>query len=288
MAYEPKLGFMASLGYTGWEVEDVLKSLSRLSYDAVEWPFSFFNPRAKSAKERRALVQKTRDHGLEVSEVVVQQDLVVLDDAARKDVVQLVLETIEAAAEAGVGTLNLFTGPAPWSKDSPRIPDDISEGAAWNMVFEAFDLFVAQAELKQMHLAVEGVWGMLCHDFYTTRLLIDRIDSQWLGVNFDPSHDVLVGNFDSGWIAKQWGPKIKHVHLKDAVGVSGEGTFLFPLLGEGRVDWQGFFGALADMEYDGYMSVEFESFGYYQKVLGGDPEEAAKISMDAIRRLMKL
>jgi len=287
MRTQPKLAFMASLGYSQMEPQEVLTSLSSLGYQGVEWPLAFFNPRAKSGADRKRLVEMTKEHGLEVSELVVQQDLVELDDDARSDKIALVVECIEAAAELGGGPLNLFTGPAPWAPTAPRIPDDISEGAAWDMVLDAFDRFVEVADKCEVSLAVEGVWGMLCHDFYTTKFLIEEFDSEWLGVNLDPSHDVLVGNFDSGWIASQWDTKIRHVHLKDAVGIAEQGKFLFPLLGEGRVDWAGFFRALDDLGYEGFMSVEFESFEYYRTVLKGDVEQAARMSMMQIEELMK-
>ena len=64
------------------------------------------------------------------------------------------------------------------------------------------------------------------------------------------------------------------------------GRFLFPLLGEGNVDWPAFFGALDDIGYEGFCSVEFESFAYYERILGGDSETAARLSMEQIRNLV--
>jgi len=154
------------------------------------------------------------------------------------------------------------------------------------MVLDAFGQFVAAAEKHDVDLAVEGVFGMLCHDYYTTRLLIDHFGSPRLGVNFDPSHDILHGNLDSAWIARQWGDKIKHVHLKDAVGVPAMGKFLFPLLGEGLVPWQDLFTTLDDIGYEGFMSVEFESFTYYRTVLGSDIKAAARLSMEQLKALI--
>ena len=283
-----KLAFMASLGYARRPAAEVVASLKALGYDGVEWTMSHFNPRTKSHAELEELVGQTRDAGLEVSEVCVQQDLITLDEAARQDRIALELECIEAAAATGVKALNFFTGPAPWNPKAPKIPADISEGAAWDMLLDAFDRLVPAAERAGVHIAVEGVWGMLCHDFYTTSHLIRHYGSANLGVNFDPSHDILVGNLDSGWIARQWGDAIKHMHLKDAVGVAEPGKFIFPLLGEGRVDWKGLFAALHEIGYDGFMSVEFESFTYYNTVLGGDVEEAARISKMQVDRLREL
>ena len=98
---------------------------------------------------------------------------------------------------------------------------------------------------------------------------------------------MLKGNYDAGWIVRQYGNKtIKHIHLKDAVGVQVEGLFLFPFIGEGRVDWPGMFSALREIGYEGYMSVEFESFTYHNNVLRGDTVEAARRCIADVKALL--
>jgi len=281
-----KLAFLASLGYSEMSVAEVCASLKSIGYGGVEWTTAHFNPRTMSARELADVAAVTKEHGLETSEVVVQRDLVCLDEDARRDRVGFVLECVEAASDAGVATLNVFTGPAPWEDNAPRVGADISEGAAWEMVLDAFVRIVGAAEKCGVDLAVEGVFGMLCHDYYTTRLLIDHFGSPRLGVNFDPSHDILYGNVDSAWIARQWGDRIKHMHLKDAAGVPAMGKFLFPLLGEGLVPWKDLFAAVDDIGYTGFMSVEFESFTYYRTVLESDVEAAARVSMEQLRKLI--
>jgi sugar phosphate isomerase/epimerase len=280
-----KIGFLAGLDFTGWEPRKVIDILSSLGYSGVGWTLSHFNPRTNSREQLRQIVKITKSAGMEISEIVVQQDLVNKEDDLRKDRVELVKEAIAICGELGVGSVNLFTGPAPWDSDAPVIGKDIDEGAAWEYVFRSFDEIVPLAEKRNVELAVEGVWGMLCHDYYTTRPLIDHYDSDYLGVNLDPSHGILYGNMDVGWVVKQWGKKIKHVHLKDCAGVPG--NFIFPVIGEGLVNWRSFFGALKEIGYKGFCSVEFESFVYYKNVLKSDPAEAARISMDAVKELIK-
>jgi inosose dehydratase len=104
----------------------------------------------------------------------------------------------------------------------------------------------------------------------------------------DPSHYQLYGN-DLPWVIGKWGSRIKHVHLKDVVGRPGlpMQDFIFPLLGEGSIDWEAFTRALDEVGYDGYLSVEFESFAYYRQVLGGDPARAAELSMEQVRGLFE-
>lgn len=282
-----RISYLASLGFARMKPEEVLKSLSDLGYKGVEWGLAHFNPRNKSIEELKELVKTTESFGMEISEVVVQQDFVTFDESAQKDRIELVKECIKAAGEVGVKVLNVFTGPAAWNPSAPVLFRDIQEGQAWEMVLGAYDELVPLAEKNDVHLAIEAVFSMLCRDYYTTRVLIDHFNSPHLGVNMDPSHYVLYRN-DAAWAVRQWGDKIKHVHLKDVVGVPGESgkSFLFPLLGEGLVDWKAFFQALEDVGYEGYASVEFESFTYGSQILNNDPVKTAALSMEQVEQLI--
>ena len=198
---------------------------------------------------------------MRTGELVIQQDLVTADDALFERRVDIVMSAIETASEVdSPPPLNLFTGPARWNPKVPVVGRDITYSAAWSRILKGYEAFVTRAEALGVDLAVEGVWGMICHNFFTTHYLIETFDSPRLGVNYDPSHDVLVGIEDVSWVIRQWAARkrIKHVHLKDAAGTADGERFLFPMLGEGRVDWRAFFKALHETGYEGYMSVEFE------------------------------
>lgn len=285
----PKLEYMANLGYAAMAPEAVCKSLSGLGYHAVGWMTGHFDVEQMSRQELLHLVKLPERYGLQTGELVIQQDLVTNDDALYEKRIGIVLKAIETVAELeNPPPLNLFTGPASWNPQAPVVGRDIAYTAAWDLVLAAYHRFVERAETLGVDLAVEGVWGMLCHNFFTTNHLIETFDSPRLGVNYDPSHDILCGLEDVGWIIRQWAAKdrIKHVHLKDAAGIAEARRFIFPMLGEGRVDWTVFFRTLEEVGFTGSMSVEFESFRYYETVLGSDPEEAARLSMHQLKRLI--
>ena len=257
-----KIGFLAGLGFSNMAPKNVVDSLSELGYQGISWPFERFDPGKTSPEERKTLVAITRQSGLSVCEWVVQKDFVHPDRELRKSRIETTLQAMMALSELNVrAPINLFTGPAPWDPGAPRLVKDIPEGIAWSMVYEAFDQLVPLAEKLELFLAVEGVFGHVARDYYTTQELIRHYNSPHLGVNFDPSHGLLLGN-DNAWAVRQWGSQIKHVHLKDAVGKPGmpDVDFLFPLLGEGQVLWSEFFRALEDIEYEGFCTVEFEVF----------------------------
>ncbi len=152
-----KIGFMASLGFSKMEPGEVLDILSRIGYRAVEWTLAHLDPRRKSLSEIKGIVRLTGKHGLEISEAVVQQDLVIPDRTLRRQTVDFVLRCIRTFSEAGIPAINLFTGPRPWEPGAPRINRTIAEGEAWNLVYRAFDLLVPEAEKRGINLAVEGV-----------------------------------------------------------------------------------------------------------------------------------
>lgn len=284
-----KFEYMANLGYAAMAPERVCESLARLGYDAVGWMTGHFDVMARPAAELVALIDMPARFGLATGELVIQQDLVTPDTALLDHRIEIVLRAIERASESETRPpINLFTGPASWNPGAAVVGRDIGYSAAWDCILGAYEKFVTRAEALGVDLAVEGVWGMVCHDFFTTSHLLARFDSPRLGVNYDPSHDILAGTEDVAWVIRQWAARdrIKHAHLKDAVGVVEGGRFLFPLLGEGRVDWTAYFTTLAEVGYTGFMSVEFESFRYYDTILGGDPERAAALSMEQIRALV--
>ena len=279
-----RIAFLAGLGFVCWPSDKVVKALGDLGYDGIEWTTAHFSARYPD-KARRA-VEQTRDAGLEVSRIMAHEDFVCLDEQDRARRIDDVVGVVQLAGELGVPTVGSMTGPAPWDPKAPRIPEDIAEGEAWEMALDAHRRISRAAELAGTTISAEGVFGMLAHDFYSHRYLIDRVQSPALGVNFDPSHGILSGNFDIPWLIEQWGERILHCHLKDAVGISQRpGEFIFPLLGEGRVDWNGHFRALAARGHDGFAAVEFESWEYSRQVLGDDPMRAAAISMRQVRAL---
>jgi len=281
-----KYAFLAGLGFTAMEPAAVVGTLAELGYNGVEWTLAHFNPQLHSPAALAKVAEVTAAAGLGISELVVQQDLVQRDPAQLDARCRLIEDCARAAADTGIPALNLFTGPAPWDPGAPRLGQDISHGEAWDLVRRAFERVLAVAEEARVYLAVEAVWGMLARDYYTLRELFRQIDSPYLAVNMDPSHFALYRN-DVPWSVRQLAGKIAHVHLKDAVGLDTRqpGDFIFPLLGEGMIDWPAFFSALDEVGYAGYCSVEFESFTYYERVLGSDPRQAARLSMEQIRAL---
>jgi sugar phosphate isomerase/epimerase len=278
-----KYGFIP---YFSNDPKEVLSVLRDAGYGGVEWIryLHYVN-----ADELKVLAAQTKEYGMEICSLMCSQDLVTLDESARTERVGLVVEAIEAAASASVKTVNLTTGPAEWGENFVKLGRDIKEGQAWDLVIDSFNKIVEAAEKNHVTVTVEAAFNNVVRDYYTLREFLEHFDSPNLAVNMDPSHLVLVGN-DIGWVVRKLGKKIKHVHAKDVFGRPGteKVDFYFPMLGEGQIEWADFFGALKEIGYDGYLSVEFEANNYLKNIWDGDWVKAAKACKEQLDALTKL
>ena len=124
--------------------------------------------------------------------------------------------------------------------------------------------------------------------------IFEILDSDYLGLNYDPSH--MVWQFmDYIKPIYQFKDKIFHVHFKDiklhSDKLSKVGVMAYPLQfmspkipGLGDVNWGKFVSALTDIGYEGYACVEIEdkSFeGTKERVL-----DSIRISRDYIRQFV--
>jgi sugar phosphate isomerase/epimerase len=272
-----------TLKWTSPSPEEAVRVLSQGQFDGVEWMLGqHFN----SPEDVKALATATRKSGLEISNIMCWQDFVTSDDDTRNVRAKLLESFIHVAAEMSIPIVNVFTGPITWGERYESIGRDISEAMAWQTVKEAFSKIVEAAERNDVVVTVEAVFGMLVHDYYTMRELLEHFDSKNLAVNLDPSHLVLYNN-DPAWAVSRLGSRIKHVHVKDGIGRAGTfgKDFAFPFLGEGAVNWSSFLEALKKVDYAGYLSLEFENDVYLNNVCDGDWKKAA---VDSRTRLIKL
>jgi sugar phosphate isomerase/epimerase len=90
------------------------------------------------------------------------------------------------------------------------------------------------------------------------RRFLDRFDTGGLGVNLDAAN-LLVHGFDPYAAVKALAGKIVHAHAKDARQAGSSRAAQEVPLGHGDIDWFQFFGALEEVEYRGWLTIERES-----------------------------
>lgn len=279
MINESQFGFNAFLWeelYDEQSIRRAVKSLADLGYRGIEWKEASFNPQCKLVEELGRAVKVTEESSLKVSDFVILRDMI--NTKTRDKALDDTIECVQAAAAVGVDKVNIVSG---------SMPQGMKTVEAWDNLFNAFEKLLRIAEKNNVYLVVEPVVGQICHDYFSAQELLRHFDSEYLAITFDPSHYHLYRN-DITWVIKEWKKKIKHVHMKDAVGIPGRFgvDFLFPVLGEGGIDWFAFIKALDDINYQGFLSGEFESFKYYEQILGSNPTTAARITLKSMKELL--
>ncbi len=274
--------------HTEAQIAACLDYIASLGFKYVELKRSSF-PLADLEKEFATAVRLARKAGLTVSNIVILGSLTGGDARHIDDVV----ETVRAAAHAGVNVINTISG---WPAESvAAAPDDwwmppqTSHGPAWDNLVRALERIAKTLDESDAYLALEPLTGALVHDFYSIEAMYRRIDHPRLGITLDPSHLLLYRN-DIPYAIRQLGGKIKHVHMKDAVGRPGVFglDYLFPTLGAGAIDWKAFFQALDAINYQGAISGEYEQFKYMAHVKGNDPQFAARTTYEEMTALYAL
>jgi sugar phosphate isomerase/epimerase len=108
-----------------------------------------------------------------------------------------------------------------------------------------------RAEQAGVELHVEGPHlEMLTWNLRTTLDFLDVVGRDNLYVTMDPSH-IVVADEDPVEVTRTLAPRIRHVHIRDAAGVS---PVVVPGLGE--IDWPGFVRVLRENGYGGPMMIE--------------------------------
>ena len=176
---------------------------------------------------------------------------------------QLLRASLAAAQFYGAPLVRVFSfrreGMVGLGNPSPRhlqggvFPEEMQEKVA-----RGLSLACQEAEKVGVTLALENVRSCWGNSGYNTALILERVNSPWLSVIWDPANGYVSGEEDAypaGYRAVC--PYISHVHLKDAV-VEDEssGTIRWERIGDGSVGLAAQLAALAEDGYKGCVSIE--------------------------------
>ncbi len=274
----------SSNAYQNFSIEETIARIAALGYEGLElladvphaWPAGLLDERKQSI--RRSL----EHHCLAISNVNAFMMNAVADPrqaywhpswiepdehyrAIRREHTK---RALRLAKELG----------APSIQTEPGGPRD--DGRSWHAVAEVFydEIMpcVALAEQLGVFLLIEPEPGLMIETFDQYLDFAARVDSPWLGLNFDIGHAFCVGQEPQHWIARM-APHTKHYHLED-IDAGRHHAHLVP--GRGVIDIPAVLLEIAASGYQGWVTVELYPYG-------DDPDRAGREAREFLQTIKR-
>lgn len=222
-----------------------------------------------SRSELEAELKYAADRNVQISALAYYPNPLSPVEEERTAAIAHICKLIDVAGENGIGLVNTFIGRDRFKtvEENLRLYEKI-----WTPIIE-------KAEKANVRIAIENCPMIFSQDEWPggnnlacTPAIWDEmfriIDSDKLGLNYDPSHCVIL-DMDYLKPIYQYKDKIFHVHLKDTKifreKLDKYGRMSYPLQymapklpGLGDIDWAQFCSALYDIRFDGCVCVEVE------------------------------
>lgn len=276
-----KIGFVSAI-LPELSFEEVIDFASEEGFEAVEvacWP--------KGKAERRyagvthidvdeltderveELIRYAESKNVEISALAYYPNNMDGDLEKRKVFNDHLLKLIEAAYKLRVKNVNTFIGKI----QDKNINDNMKE------IHKVWDPILKQAKKFDIKIGIENCPMFFTYDewpegqnIFSTphnwKLILDELDSKYLGINYDPSHQILQG-MDYVQPMLDFKDKLFHLHFKDITVVKEKlneygyfappNTFSVPKIpGHGDIDWGKFVAGAMDAGFKGYACIEIE------------------------------
>ncbi len=166
-------------------------------------------------------------------------------DQAIEDITQ----TLEFAADIDVETVVVTVGQA---------IDTIDDAAQHTAIVRVLRGVAPTAEAADVTVVIEPLNTRVDHPgYYLTESgeaaeIVDAVDSSHVGILFDVYHQQITEG-DVIRRLREYESYVKHVHIADNPGRHEPGT--------GELNYERIFAAIADLDYDGWVSCEFGPSG---------------------------
>jgi sugar phosphate isomerase/epimerase len=246
-----RLGIFAKT-FAGTDPLTVMQAARAAGYGAVQYNMVCSGlpamPAAISETQARAVADAARATGMHIAAVSGTYNMIHPDPSVRDMGLQGLSVLIDACAAMGTGMVTLCTGtrdPA----DQWRAHPDNNSPAAWADLLDQMERACTLAEGAGVRLGIEPELANVVDSAVKTRLLIDTLQSDAIGIILDPANLFETEANHSDIIARSvdlLADRIVMAHAKDR---APDGSFV--AAGQGVVDFKAFAMRLRAAGFDG-------------------------------------
>ena len=270
-----KLAF-STLGCPHWELEKIAQAARTYGYAAIELRAVGGTLNLLRRPEfQTGAVEKTRrwltDQSLSICCVDTSCSFDSRDADERRQQVEVAVRHAELAHALGAPLIRIFPDKIPTGATRNETRDNIAAG-----LHE-----VAKGAPSGVRIALETHGDFARGE--SAAEIIRLADHPTVALIWDVANSVAAGDSieDS---AQEVGPYLAHVHLRDARPVKDQEHWLPVLAGHGAVSLTATVNALRGLEYDGYISFEWEKYWHPEIE---EPEVALPDFVKAIRAIFQ-
>lgn len=253
-----------------WEApyDGAIERIADLGFDAVEliaWDRAVLDEHYTDERieEITGLVER---EGLEISQMVsTPGGLASPDEDRRRESIEHFRELVEVASKLDATYVNTVA-PSPLDLDLPSIKDrpleqeqtadvpaNLDWDENWNDYLDALGTCTDICEEYGMEYTIEPHPYRYVRNSASMLRILDHLDSDRVGMNFDPSHLYPSGELPEV-VVYELGARVFNAHLSDNDGETN--AHWRP--GKGKIDWEAVLRALHETGYDGVLSIELE------------------------------
>lgn len=255
----PKLAFSAN-AYKRTDVLSAISDISAAGYKALEIyaDVPHLNP-LRVTKEALADVRhRIEQHGMRVSNVNAftmysvgdtwRPSFIESEPDRRQKRIDHTVAALEMAHSLNCATVSTEPG--------GPVEVGMSRGDALAMFEDSLTEVLSRTERLDTLILIEPEPGLLIENSGEMEEFLDILVHPRVAVNLDVGHFFCVGE-DPALVIQAFTGRFDHVHLED-IAENREHRHLVP--GDGAMDFRAIFEALADIGYDGYVTVELYPF----------------------------
>ena len=300
-----QLGFVSAI-LADLNLEDVLKFAAAEQFDCVElmcWPVGKAERRYAgvthvdvnnlSSSEVSRIKGLLEQYGVGISALGYYPNVMTADAAESESTIAHLMRVIEAAPLLDVHTVTTFIGRDQWK----TVDDNFA------LFHKIWPPIVAHAAQCGVRIAIENCPMLFSNDEWPGgknlacspaiwRRMFSELPSDHLGLNYDPSHQVLQF-MDYLTPLAEFKQKLFHLHAKDMriehqrlndLGNLVQGWSTPKIPGYGDINWARFLASVSDMGYSGPLCIEVEDRAFEGSLEAR--KQSLRIARNVLRPLM--